>query len=52
MTWALVLTFCIELLRQVGIHPVKGTARDFMFLTPDQREPLGFRVPLLHGSHA
>jgi len=32
-----------ELLRQVGIHPVKTTAsRDFMFATPGQREPLGF----------
>jgi hypothetical protein len=32
-----------ELLRQVGIHPVKTTvSRDFMFATSDQREPLGF----------
>ena len=32
-----------ELLRQVGIHPVKKTvSRDFMWAEPDQREPLGF----------
>jgi len=32
-----------ELLRQVGIHPVKKTlSTDFMWATPDQREPLGF----------
>jgi len=32
-----------ELLRQVGIHPVKSTVSgDLMLATPDQREPLGF----------
>ena len=32
-----------ELLRQVGIHPVKGTmSRDLMLATPEQWEPLGF----------